>query len=154
MNFTIKYNKYVIKNKLLNQKGGLAGNDKIIYNGYVATVALIENGRVYISYDNDPAKNIFEITMKQGIEGSQDISLAAKLVGLRDYIPPADVIHKNTIYIQKGTVNRVYVTDITDDRITYVPIIRFISKRDFNVDDSQIRSISVAIFNTNFTKIA
>lgn len=153
MSYINKYNKYLIKNI---QKGGLSVNDKILYEGNIVTVVLIENGRVYISYDNDPDKNIYEITMKNALDGEIIIKGAHALMHMKHSLPvPKSIIIENkSVYRQNGTENKVYVTGVTADTVTCVKIIRYISKHDFNVDDSQTVIIPIANFNQNYTKFS
>ena len=159
MSYINKYNKYLIKNI---QKGGLSVNDKILYQENIVTVALIENGRVYISYDNDPDKNIYEITMRNALDGEINIKAAHALMHMKHSLPvPQSVpvpqpimIQNKSVYKQNGTDNKVYVTSVTADTVTCVKIIRYISKHDFNVDDSQTVIIPIADFNQNFSKFS
>ena len=67
-------------------------------------------------------------------------------------VPKSIIIE--TVYRQNGTENKVYVTGVTADNVTCVKIIRYISKRDFNVDDSQTVIIPIAYFNQNFSKFS
>jgi hypothetical protein len=161
MSYIDKYNKYLIKNI---QKGGLSINDKILYQGKVTTIALIENGRVYISYDNDPDKNIYEITMRNALDGETHIKAAHTLMHIKQSQPasqhasqPASqpiIIQNKSVYKENGTDNKVYVTSVTVDTITCVRIIRYISKYDFNVDDSQTLIIPIANFNYYYSKFS
>jgi hypothetical protein len=153
MSYINKYNKYLIKNI---QKGGLSVNDKILYEGNIVTVALIENGRVYISYDNDPDKNIYEITMKSALDGEINIKAVHALMHMKHSqpLPQGIMIQNKSVYIQNGTENKVYVTDVTADTVTCVKITKYISKRDFNVNDSQTVIIPIADFNQNYSKFS
>jgi hypothetical protein len=161
MHYINKYNKYLIKNI---QKGGLSVNDKILYEGKVATIALIENGRVYISYDSDPSKNIFEITLRNASNAEQDMNLANSLMFMKQAQPPAQpqappqapqiIIQNKSVYNQNGTDNKVYVTNVTADNVTCVRIVRYVNKYDFNVDDSQTVTIPIANFNNHYSKFS
>jgi hypothetical protein len=160
MSYINKFNKYVIKNI---QKGGLAVNDKILYEGQVVTIAAIENGRVYASYDSDQTKNIFEITLRNASSGEQDMNVVNGLMFMKKappqapaapVAPPPIIIQNKSVYKQNGTENKIYVTNVTADTVTCVRIVRYISKHDFNVDDSQTVTIPIANFNHYYSKFS